>query len=46
MITSASGLVVGIFAHIIYHILNILIERISFKMESNAMEFIDLLHEN
>lgn len=46
MITSAAGLIVGIIAHIGYHYLNLMIERIVYKMESNAMEFIDLLQEN
>lgn len=46
MITSAAGLIVGIIAHIGYHYLNLLIERIVYKMESNAMEFVDLLQEN
>ncbi len=46
MITSAAGLIVGIISHIGYHYLNLLIERIVYKMESNAMEFVDLLQEN
>lgn len=46
MITSAAGLIVGIIAHIGYHYLNLLLERIVYKMESNALEFIDLLQEN
>ncbi|MBX9853673.1 MAG: MotA/TolQ/ExbB proton channel family protein [Cytophagaceae bacterium] len=46
MITSAAGLIVGIIAHIGFHYLNLLVERIVYKMESNALEFIDLLQEN
>ncbi len=46
MITSASGLVVGIIAYIGYHLLNLMIERIVYRMEQNAMEFVDLLQEN
>jgi biopolymer transport protein ExbB len=46
MITSAAGLIVGIIAHIGFHYLNLLLDRIVYKMESNALEFIDLLQEN
>jgi biopolymer transport protein ExbB len=46
MVTSAAGLIVGIISHIGYHYLNLRIERIVFKMESSAMELIDLLQEN
>lgn len=46
MITSAAGLIVGIIAHAAFHYLNLLIDRIVFKMESNALDFIDLLQEN
>lgn len=46
MITSAAGLIVGIIAHIGFHYLNLLLERVVYKMESNALEFIDLLQEN
>ncbi|HXA02666.1 MAG TPA: MotA/TolQ/ExbB proton channel family protein [Cytophagaceae bacterium] len=46
MITSASGLIVGIVAHIGFHYLNLLIDRVVYKMESNAIEFTDLLQEN
>lgn len=45
MITSASGLVIGIFAYIGYHYLAILTDKVIFKIESNAVEFIDLLQE-
>jgi biopolymer transport protein ExbB len=46
MITSASGLIVGIIAHAGYHYLNLLIDRIVYRMESNALDFVDLLQEN
>jgi len=45
MITSASGLVIGIIAHIAFHYLNTMIDRVSFQLESTAVDFIDLLHE-
>jgi len=45
MITSASGLIIGIFAYIGYHYLAILTDKVIFKIESNAVEFIDLLQE-
>ena len=45
MITSASGLVVGIFAYVGHHILNMMLDRIILKMETESLEFIDLLEE-
>jgi biopolymer transport protein ExbB len=45
MITSASGLVVGIIAHIGFHYLNTMIDRVSFQLESTTVEFIDLIQE-
>ena len=45
MITSATGLIVGIMAYILYHILNMMVEKIILKMETDAIEFIDLLEE-
>jgi biopolymer transport protein ExbB len=45
MVSSAAGLIVGIFAFVCYHWLNIMIDKIVQKMERNAMEFIDLLQE-
>jgi biopolymer transport protein ExbB len=45
MITSASGLVVGIVAYVGYHYLSVMTDKVIFKMESNAVEFIDLLQE-
>ena len=43
MIASASGLTIGILAYIGYHILNMMVERLILKMETEAVEFIDLL---
>ena len=45
MITSASGLVVGIIAHIGFHYHNTMIDRVSFQLESTTVEFIDLIQE-
>jgi biopolymer transport protein ExbB len=45
MITSASGLIVGIFAHIAFHYLNSMIDRVSYQIETSAVEFIDLIQE-
>ncbi|MCJ0743929.1 MotA/TolQ/ExbB proton channel family protein [Pedobacter montanisoli] len=45
MITSATGLIIGIIAYVLYHILNMMVEKIILKMETEALEFIDLLEE-
>lgn len=45
MITSATGLIVGIVAYVGYHVLNIMVDRVILKMETDAVEFIDLLEE-
>ncbi|MBL0310623.1 MAG: MotA/TolQ/ExbB proton channel family protein [Bacteroidetes bacterium] len=45
MITSAAGLIVGIMAHIAFHYLNAMIDRVSFQLESTTVEFIDLIQE-
>jgi biopolymer transport protein ExbB len=45
MITSATGLIIGIIAYVLYHILNIMVDRIILKIETDAIEFIDLLEE-
>lgn len=45
MITSAAGLIVGIIAHIGFHYLNSMIDRVSFDLESTTVEFIDLIQE-
>jgi biopolymer transport protein ExbB len=45
MITSATGLIIGIVAYVLYHILNMMVEKIILRMETDAIEFIDLLEE-
>jgi len=45
MVTSASGLIVGIVAYVGYHILNMMVDRLILRMETDAIEFIDLLEE-
>lgn len=45
MISSASGLIIGIMAYVLYHILNMMVEKIILKMETDAIDFIDLLEE-
>jgi len=44
MVTSASGLIVGVLGYVFYTTLNTMIERVTFKMEVTAVEFLDLLH--
>ena len=46
LVTSATGLVVGIIAHVGYHWLSILVERMVFRMENSAIEFMDILQDN
>ncbi len=45
MITSAAGLLVGIVAYVFYHILNMMVDKVILKLETDAIEFIDLLEE-
>ncbi len=45
MVTSAAGLLVGIVAHIGFHYLNTMIDRVTFQLESTTVEFIDLIQE-
>src|SRR5690606_12271598 len=45
MVSSATGLIIGIIAYIGYHILNEMVERIILRMKTDAIEFIDLLDE-
>lgn len=45
MVTSAAGLLVGIVAYVGYHILNMMVDKIILKLETDAIEFIDLLEE-
>lgn len=45
MVTTVAGLVVGIMAYFGYNYLVARIDNIVYKMESNTIEFMDLLHE-
>jgi biopolymer transport protein ExbB len=45
MITSAGGLVVGVFAFVGYHWLNSLIDKLAHRMEDTQIEFLDMLNE-
>ena len=45
MTTTVAGLAVGIIAYIGYNFLVSRVDRVVYKMEANAMEFLDLLNE-
>jgi biopolymer transport protein ExbB len=45
MITSASGLMIGILAYLGHHILQMMLDRVVLKMETESVDFIDLLEE-
>ena len=45
MITSASGLIIGLTAFIGYYILNAMLDKIINNMETASVEFLDILHE-
>ena len=45
MITSASGLVVGLIAFIAYFIVNAMLDKTIHKMQETSLQFIDLLQE-
>jgi len=45
MVTSAAGLFVGMIAYVCYHILNMMVDKVILKLETDAIEFIDLLEE-
>ena len=45
MVTSASGLIVGVLAYIFYTYLNARIERVVNKMEVTAIDFLDILYK-
>ncbi|RYE17604.1 MAG: MotA/TolQ/ExbB proton channel family protein [Sphingobacteriales bacterium] len=45
MVTSAAGLFVGIVAYICYNVLNMMVDKVILKLETDAIEFIDLLEE-
>lgn len=45
MITSAAGLIVGVLAYVGYHYLNILLDKVIFKLEDAGIEFMDFLQK-
>jgi biopolymer transport protein ExbB len=45
MITSGAGLIVGVIAYTGYHLLNMMIERFTLKLEMNAFEFLEVLQK-
>jgi biopolymer transport protein ExbB len=45
MITSASGLVVGVFAFVAYHWLNARIDKLAHRMEDTQIDLLDVLNE-
>jgi len=45
MISSAAGLIVGVIAYSGYHYLNILLDKVIFRLEDSSMEFMDLLQK-
>jgi biopolymer transport protein ExbB len=45
MITSAAGLVVGVLAFVGYHLLSMMIDKLSFRLETTAMQYLDALNE-
>jgi biopolymer transport protein ExbB len=45
MVTAAAGLFVGMVAYICYHVLNMMVDKVILKLETDAIEFIDLLEE-
>jgi biopolymer transport protein ExbB len=45
MVTSGAGLLVGIVAYVFYHVLNMMVDKVILKLETDAIEFIDLLEE-
>jgi biopolymer transport protein ExbB len=45
MVTSAAGLFIGMVAYVGYHILNMMVDKVILRLETDAIEFIDLLEE-
>lgn len=45
MVSSASGLVVGLLAFVAYHWINSLLDKISHRMEDTQIQFLDMLNE-
>lgn len=45
MITSATGLIIGVIAYTGYHYLSILLDKVVFMLEDSGLEFMDLLQK-
>lgn len=45
MVTTVAGLIVGILGYVFYNILVARVEKLVYKLEARATEFMDLLHE-
>ena len=45
MITSATGLIIGLLAFVAYNYLNTQIDKTANKMEASSSEFLDILQE-
>ncbi len=45
MVSSGGGLVVGVLAFILYHVLNARIDKVAHRMEEAKMHFLDILNE-
>jgi biopolymer transport protein ExbB len=45
MVTSGTGLAVGIVAFICYHLLNRMIDRMANRIERSSLQFLDMIHE-
>ena len=45
MITSGAGLIVGVIAYTGYHLLNMLVEKFTMKLEVNSFEFMEVLQK-
>jgi len=45
MISSAAGLIVGVLAYAGYHYLNILLDKVIFRLEDSSLEFMDLIQK-
>lgn len=45
MITSGSGLIIGLIAYAGYHLLNMKIDRFALKLQMAASDFLDVLHK-
>ena len=45
MVSSASGLVVGLIAFVAYHVINARIDKLAHRMEDTQIQFLDMLNE-